>query len=1307
MQDYLSAELSATCAALGYYDGKKYHLDRHCLDVIKDLIKYLKRDDSDHTVRRYLGQAQLLQTDLIKIFIQYPEKCDLWDVLLRLMINLTSPALVIYNEDLPTEKVSRSLYQQVVLQLQGYKVALADDSVWTVVSERFGKILNIDSGERGEENELIIERILTLVRNVLQIPPDDNEKRTDNDATIHDEVLFALHASGLVDLLLFIASNSSEQQYHMQILEIISLMLREQSASRLSKVGLERTAAEKERDGAQLQTRRDHEIKQKMERVKKYAGSRHSRFGGTFVVQNMKAIGENQLICHKPFEKIETLEFGIAKTKMKARKKKVDLVDSCQERTSALSVRMFLKEFCVEFLNGAYNPIMRYAKSIVNGAQRSESDTSHYLWALRFFMEFNRHYKFQVKYVSETISKGVFYLVQREMQHCYEAMNMDKKNISLWFQRLHVTLKAYRELLHTLMFMDKSTDNGVRHSAKVIKSNIFYEQEYREVILGQLLSYNEQKMTRAYLVDLIETVHIFLKMLEQFCSNTRHVIVQKAEAKRRKAQKRRAKAAQEERPSQPNLEELWDDLGPEISAVLYENIIPEVRSYDATISTPMEDQKMNVMKKVQKLLHNKQFEQAIGLLRSARTVWPDNDYFGRADMPVQEEFLALREIFSADLGVVENEAETADASRGNNLEGSAGNNRDNEEECHSQEYEYDEEEDEESERDVQVQETDFKFEDFLHRFANVKVVKACAALLQQFEINSDEINHCTVKLLHRIAWECKMSPMVFQASIFRTFQRILESERPQHKELRKFAIFIIRGFIEVAEKNPKSYMELLFWKTSREANDMVQGYAENEANTKVTRSMWSEVEEDELRTLFMEHQTNKYSKDLIDWILENIISDNRTRRGVIKKLKEMSLIVNSKRVNSEIQKNLPKEWSEEEIAQLTEIWEQVKEDDDPVDLIYNGLRIKRTKAKIKEKLLELSLVESRAQLRKRNTKKSNPGKSSWETRSPSPSSVEDDSDQEENQSSRRNNKARGKTENPRRKKNLRKQPVIVYTDAQLSGLLKDVIENDMKDALEWVKESMEEVLEDRDEESVDGIPLVPITDYSTVAMDSPSFQRLLRAIGIQEPANEQEAYWRIPSSMLNVTIRRRCDLIAAVLAGQFILEEPKEPSQEEPEVNSESDDDGVDVFESVKKFFASNEIEGQEKPRPSSSQVARTNSVSTSRLPKKRSDSGSGEHEAEEVVSDNGATDSADMSETKLNSSRIKSLVDSSDSEDDEIKRADLPDDAKRVRSDNSDPETPLTKKRRVLDSDEEDDTERPEAAQSRNTRKIISDDED
>lgn len=96
--------------------------------------------------------------------------------------------------------------------------------------------------------------------------------------------------------------------------------------------------------------------------------------------------------------------------------------------------------------------------------------------------------------------------------------------------------------------------------------------------------------------------------------------------------------------------------------------------------------------------------------------------------------------------------------------------------------------------------------------------------------------------------------------------------------------------------------------------------------------------------------------------------------------------------------------------------------------------------------------------------------------------------------------------------------------------------SDMSDALEWIKESLLDVLDDRDEESCEGIPLVPLTDYSSAAMDSPSFQKLIRAMGFTPPADEQESYWRIPSNMPRSMIQKRCNLIESSLAGNFIAE---------------------------------------------------------------------------------------------------------------------------------------------------------------------------
>lgn len=52
---------------------------------------------------------------------------------------------MVYNEELPAERTNRNYYLQLVSYLQGYKKALTDERVWTVVSGRLGKILKIVS----------------------------------------------------------------------------------------------------------------------------------------------------------------------------------------------------------------------------------------------------------------------------------------------------------------------------------------------------------------------------------------------------------------------------------------------------------------------------------------------------------------------------------------------------------------------------------------------------------------------------------------------------------------------------------------------------------------------------------------------------------------------------------------------------------------------------------------------------------------------------------------------------------------------------------------------------------------------------------------------------------------------------------------------------------------------------------------------------------------------------------------------------------------------------------------------------------
>lgn len=135
------------------------------------------------------------------------------------------------------------------------------------------------------------------------------------------------------------------------------------------------------------------------------------------------------------------------------------------------------------------------------------------------------------------MSIQTFHYVQQQMDNYFDMLNTEKKKLRPWSRRLHLALLAYRELLLTLLKMDKSPDGTVKDSSKVIKSNIFYVLEYRELILSLLMTFDEQKVSQLYLNDLLETQHIYVRMFEQFCGREGKVVVQQKAKKKKKSKK--------------------------------------------------------------------------------------------------------------------------------------------------------------------------------------------------------------------------------------------------------------------------------------------------------------------------------------------------------------------------------------------------------------------------------------------------------------------------------------------------------------------------------------------------------------------------------------------------------------------------------------------------------------------------------------------------------------------------------------------------------------------------------------------------
>ncbi|KAM5179479.1 protein timeless homolog [Mantella aurantiaca] len=1123
----MNCELLATCSALGYLEGDTYHKEPDCLESVKDLIRYLRHEDETRDIRQQLGAAQILQNDLVPLIVQHHNDKALFDAVIRLMVNLTQPALLCFGK-VPQDPTFRHHYLLVVSYLQAYKESFANERLFVVLSEKLYDLLQMDWEQREEEHNLLIERILLLVRNILHVPSDpDEEKGVDDDASVHDRVLWAIHMSGMDDLVKFLASSETEQQWSMHVLETVSLMFRDQNAEHLASTGQARSSAERVTDMKELDILRQREMADKKSRVFQ-RGTRHSRFGGSYIIQGLKSIGDKDIIYHKGLHNYKNYTHDLGKELRRVPKRKLQAKETEVCRRSALNVRLFLKEFCMDFLENCYNRLMYIVKDHLIREKAQQHDETYYLWSMAFFMTFNRLFRFRPELVSETVSVRTFHFIEQNLTNYYEMMLTDKKEATSWARRMHLALKAYQELLTTINEMDHSKDDTVRESSKVIKNNIFYVMEYRELFLALFRKFDETKQPRSFLKDLVETTHLFLKMLEKFCKGKRSIMVQNRRVKKKK--KKKPSRSEEKQKTPEELEEIWKTLSERLSscATAAESLPEEVVPFDAASEIPVEEQRSEALVRIQNGLISGQAAESLVLLRSAREVWPEGDVFGSSDSGPEEEVELLKQIFFADLP------------RSSLVE----DNEEEEEEV--------EEEIEEELTSVQVSEKEFNFLDYMKRFGSSSVVKTYVLMLKTYQQNSSHTNHCVVKMLHRIAYDLKMEALLFQLSVFCVFNRILNDPvASAYKELVAFSKYVLNKFFALAATNNKAYVELLFWKNSTSIREMTDGYrkpGEEESDNIRKRIKWTPEEEEELRSLYFQYKEVE-GADVVDSILANLKPGSRTRKQIINHLVQMELADSVKDFKKEVKGTRIVLWTDDQEMELQRLFEEFQETDDTLGNIMKNITAKRSKARIIEKLISMGLVTDRKELYKKRKRK---GKSSGISEEEFLHDLgvderdidADEEDEEEKEESEEEEEQ--ETGKPQQIKEMPDRKSRSFVDRKIQNIVRNLHEEGLSGPLVWLQNCLNRTADDKDEDgSSQSVPLVPLTEDNEDAMENKTFQKLLKKVGIRPPANEQESFWRISGKLSADKLREA--------ASSLVLSSP----EEQPiDAHLDSDDQG-------------------------------------------------------------------------------------------------------------------------------------------------------
>ncbi|PNF20163.1 hypothetical protein B7P43_G00608, partial [Cryptotermes secundus] len=346
--------------------------------------------------------------------------------------------------------------------------------------------------------------------------------------------------------------------------------------------------------------------------------------------------------------------------------------------------------------------------------------------------------------------------------------------------------------------------------------------------------------------------------------------------------------------------------------------------------------------------------------------------------------------------------------------------------------------------------------------------------------------------------------------------------------------------------------------------------------------VWSEEEEEELHRLYQEFtkkaelEGGGSGQDVVDWILQNLINTSRSHRSLSKKLRELGYNVGTKRSHKSGNVRPPKEWAEDEEQQLRELYEEFKIANDPLRCIIDRLRVHRPKHRIVEKLLEMGLIQDRKELWKKRAKKSKdtvfPNTSGWESVASDESDSDEDSDSggddRSSDGGAANRMPAARMTQPKQKHDnngghkkaaacKKGGAPMPYSSAELISSFNEVINAGMTAALRWVSSSLQEVADDREADGEEEIiPLVPITEEAMTAMENPQFLKLLTALNIVPPSDEQEIYWRIPGHLSVQDLKKRTEIINQALDGSLITQHSGEGIDGSAGSRQDNDADG-------------------------------------------------------------------------------------------------------------------------------------------------------
>ncbi|KAI9490959.1 timeless protein-domain-containing protein [Zychaea mexicana] len=396
----------ATCAALGGFEDKEvspgefqkvYMLGDEALGCLKDLKRAIRAESQTpyKTFLPAIAEFNLIETDLIPIILLHArDSSDLAERFILACVELLVPMTwpIQYDDEEDLENYDPNL----VDRYRRYKLALLAPRVFEAITGLVTGPLSIPYRERSIHDQTVIRLVLYFFRNITSIPDlnasQDSTEETLRLAYMQQKTVLRFHETGIMDLLLAIASNSGEPdaaEWNVIVLEIMYNLLRN-----VSPKDVFTGSFDEENDNTNMLSDKLANLLREENRVKRIKTqnqpTRHNRFGGSFAIKGWDG---NTLVSHKPDAAYADLSSLLNVNKKEDRRgqkrKEMDEINVRKTYISSIALKN-LKDMAQTFIDAVFN---EFYLSLIKDIEREDpkflvKDHVHFFHTMRWFLEY-------------------------------------------------------------------------------------------------------------------------------------------------------------------------------------------------------------------------------------------------------------------------------------------------------------------------------------------------------------------------------------------------------------------------------------------------------------------------------------------------------------------------------------------------------------------------------------------------------------------------------------------------------------------------------------------------------------------------------------------------------------------------------------------------------------------------------------------------------------------------------------------------------------------------------------------------------